>query len=414
MERKKRLAWAELKVGVFVVVALTLLLFLALQTAWGGKLFTRQGHFYAKTYLPSVERLKPGAPVWLTGLEIGRVVGITPIPFGEKGVFDRNQRILSEIQALKKEIENLDPKQPDYYERRAELNDRIRDKKPELRTVAVTMKIENQYKDRLGEDSEVNIGSQGLIAESYIDISIGSFGRPPKKIWDEKLKQEVFLIEGVRTPGFREILTGANDVIANFGVLSDRVKVFLNQIDVENIGKTIGGISSALDQSLRSANVAFNEGTKLVREMRTGEGSLPKFINDAELYNSLSNSAKTIDEVTAKLKNGNGSLSKLINDPTMYDHANVILGRIDKGEGTLGRLSKDEAIYERTSVALDNMADILERLNQGEGSAGRFLNDPTLYDNSTQTIMELKKLVADIRKNPKQFLRFNFNLIKLF
>ena len=68
MPPKKQIALAQLKVGIFVTIALVLLGALILQQSWGLNWFSRSAK--ALTYLPDVGGLKSGAPVWLAGIEI--------------------------------------------------------------------------------------------------------------------------------------------------------------------------------------------------------------------------------------------------------------------------------------------------------------------------------------------------------
>ena len=52
----------------------------------------------------------------------------------------------------------------------------------DIRIVEVQLEIREQYINRIGADSEVSIGSRGLIGDSFIDISPGALGgRPPRR-----------------------------------------------------------------------------------------------------------------------------------------------------------------------------------------------------------------------------------------
>ena len=67
-----------MKVGILVTVALILMAALVLQQSWGVAWFTPSERVI--TYLPDVGGLKPGAPVWLAGIEIGKVRKVTIVP----------------------------------------------------------------------------------------------------------------------------------------------------------------------------------------------------------------------------------------------------------------------------------------------------------------------------------------------
>src|SRR5512136_71694 len=103
MPPKKQIAIAQLKVGIFVTVALLLLATLILQQSWGVNWFKTT--VKAVTYLPDVGGLKSGAPVWLAGIEIGRVRRVSIVP---PEVFPGNAQIYRQIDESKKAIEVTD------------------------------------------------------------------------------------------------------------------------------------------------------------------------------------------------------------------------------------------------------------------------------------------------------------------
>ena len=44
------------------------------------------------------------------------------------------------------------------------------------------------------------------------------------------------------------------------------------------------------------------------------------------------------------------------------------------------------------------------------GSAGKFMNDPALFDNANATMKEFQALLAEIRKDPKKYLRISVSI----
>src|SRR5512136_729670 len=95
MERKRQVALAEIKLGIVVTVALLLLAALILQQSWGVEWFSKT--VQVVTYLPEVGGLKPGAPVWLAGIEIGKVRRVTIVP---PEVYAGNEPILRQLTEL--------------------------------------------------------------------------------------------------------------------------------------------------------------------------------------------------------------------------------------------------------------------------------------------------------------------------
>jgi phospholipid/cholesterol/gamma-HCH transport system substrate-binding protein len=389
-----------MKVGVFVTVALLLLSALILQQSWGLNWFSRSVKIV--TYLPDVGGLKSGAPVWLAGMEIGRVRKVTIVP---PEVFPKNARIFRNIEEIKKEIEAIDPKLSASRKNIDDLQDQIRNLKSDIRLVEVQLEIRPQFLNRVGSDSEVSIESRGLIGDSFINISPGTYGELPPKQGD------FFLIESIQRPGFREIMGGANDVVANFGVLSEQFKNIVMKLNAEKIGSGIGGTLQDLQHAVRQANETFARASVLIDALHDGKGTVGKLITDPELYNRLNYSLERFNQIAEGIQSGKGTLGKLLNDPALYDSASqtlkkaeLVMDRIEKGEGTLGRLSKDAEFYDKTKTAMDRFAAIAEKIDKGEGTMGKLLKDPSLYNNLDQSSAEISKLLYDLRQDPKKYL----------
>jgi phospholipid/cholesterol/gamma-HCH transport system substrate-binding protein len=406
MPAKKQIALAELKVGIFVTIALVLLATLILQQSWGINWFASSAKVV--TYLPDVGGLKAGAPVWLAGIEIGRVKRVTIVP---PEAYPGNAPIYRDIDRTQKEIDAYRKKSPVPQKMIDDLEDHIRELKQNIRIVEVQLEIRQQFLNRIGSDSEVSIESRGLIGDSFINISPGVVGHLPPK------RGEYYVIESMQNPGFREIMTGANDVVANFGVLSEQFKTITQKINPEKIGNSVADTIAELRETMRKAGVTFTEITHLIQEMNGGKGTFGRMVTDPALYERLIDSIENFNKVAERIQNGNGTMAKLINDPSLYDSAtatlkkaDIMMTRIEQGEGTLGKLSKDEQLYESSKRALTSFATLVDEIEQGKGTMGKLLKDPGLYNNLDQSTAEISKLLYDLRQDPKKYLTIRFRV----
>ncbi len=395
-----------MKVGIFVSIALVLITILILQQSWGLKWFSQS--LKAITYLPDVGGLKPGAPVWLAGIEIGRVRKVTIVP---PEIYAGNAAIFRQIQEAKKQIEALDKKDPASASQLADLQDQIRTLKLEIRVVEVQLEIRPQYLNRVSKDSEVSIESRGLIGDPFINISPGAYAVLPDK------RGDYYLIEGMQQPGFREIMTGANDVVANFGILTEQFKDIAMRIQPGKVGAGVADTIQDVQKTIRHAGETFSRTSSLIDELHGGKGTFGRVVSDPELYQRLTDSLERFNSIVENIQNGKGTLGRLVNDPSLYHSAdatlkkaNQVMERIEKGEGTLGRLSKDAELYERSKVALGHFASLVDEIEQGKGTMGKLLKDPGLYNNLDQSSAEISKLLYDLRQDPKKYLTIRFRL----
>ncbi len=389
-----------MKVGIFVTVALLLLATLILQQSWGINWFKKS--IMAVSYLPDVGGLKSGAPVWLAGIEIGRVRKVSIIP---PETYAGNAPIFRRIKETEKEIESIDRKLPNATKTIEDLQDNIRNLKSDIRIVEVQLEIRQQYLNRISRDSEVSISSRGLIGDSFIDISPGTLGGLPPQ------RGQYYVINSIQHPGFREIMTGANDVVANFGVLSEQFKNITRKINPEKIGSGVSNTVEDLRTTVRRAGETFAHATNLIDQLQNGKGTFGRVVTDPELYQRLIDSLEKFNRIADNVQNGNGTIAKLINDPSLFNSANetlkkaeVMMDRIEKGEGTLGKLSKDAELYENSKKALGQFASLMQEIEQGKGTMGKLLKNPSLYNNLDQSTAEISKLIYDLRQDPKKYL----------
>jgi phospholipid/cholesterol/gamma-HCH transport system substrate-binding protein len=406
MPTKKQVTLAEMKVGIFVIIALLLLSALILQKSWGIGFFSE--YEKAITYLTDVGGLKPGAPIWLAGIEIGRVRRVSIVP---PEIYPENARIYGQIESKKKQIASLDSKTPGQRKEIEDLQNDIRNLKQDIRLVEVQLEIRPQYLNRISTDSEVSIGSRGLIGDSFIDISPGTYGVAPPK------RDDYYVIASVQQPGFREIITGANDVVANFGVLSEQAKDIIAKFNPDRIGSNAASFLEQAQTAVRSIDHAFSDASALMEDLHSGKGTVSKLVSEPDLYSRLLDTFENFNEVALNIKDGDGTLAKLINDPSMFHSASEtlkkaerIMDRIEKGEGTLGKLSKDAALYEKSRHALERFASLAEEIEDGKGTMGKLLKDPGLYNNLDQSTAELSKFLYDLRQDPKKYLTIRFRI----
>ncbi|MCI0420977.1 MAG: MlaD family protein [Acidobacteria bacterium] len=354
---RKRLAWAELRVGILVIFSFTILAIAIILISGGAGFFTEK--YELKTFLASANGLRKGSLVWLAGLEAGNVsaVNISSSP---------------------------DPN----------------------RAVEVVMQVEKRYSQTIREDSIATLGSIGLLGDKYIDISRGSPGATPTPPGGE--------VKGSSEADIKKIMQNSNDLVANLGELVNKIDDITRKIDQGQgtIGKFINDPSM-----FNKLNRTVEEAHDLLATVKSGEGSIGRLISDRELYDRLNGTLTRFDSVAAKVEKGEGTLGRFVHDPAVYNRAesllakfNVVADRMEKGEGFLGKLSKDDALYVQFRDSVGKFSALAERMNQGEGTIGKLMVDPSLYSNINQASGELVKLLYDFRQNPKRFLQLKFGL----
>jgi len=445
----------EIRVGLFVVACLIILTLAVIYISSGSSIFGPT--FRAVTFLPTVGGLKPGAPVQLAGVEVGTVISVDVLrpelePRNEANLaiyahIDESRRELDARRAKMPELEKelrtlLEKRQAIISAKKKEgdaefksalariddltalietnsskimdLESQIIQLKGGIQNVQVIMKIEQSYKSWLRQDSAVGVGSIGLLGDKYIDISLG---RSEKAATENS--QGMTVITGKKEADFRELITGIDDAIGNFGVLSQRFKNLTAKLEEGSIAQFIGDRSfyDNLNTTLRETDQTLRASTELLQEVKGGKGTVGRLIVEDKLYNEINGITAKAGQILEKINSAQGVLGKLVNEDAVYkkaesvlDSAETIASRIINGEGTLGKLSKDEALYEKTRITLDKLAVVIDDMEQGRGTMGKLMKDKSLYDNLNQTSAELVKLLYDFRQDPKKYLTIRFRL----
>ena len=357
MAQRRSLAWTELRVGILVITSFALLALAIFYVSGQSGFFVRK--YTVTAYFQNANNLRSGAEVSLEGVIIGNVDAVAV-------------------------SEQADP----------------------LKAVEARLKLDEKYKNNIRSDSRVSISTIGLLGDSKVDITRGAAGT---------VIEEGGALQGSEEGDIRRIVQGANDVVANFQVLSEDFKKITDRIDrgEGTLGKFLTD-TSIFD----NANAVTREVNTLVRDARTGPGTMGRLISDDQLYNKIMQISDRVDVLLTKVDSGNGTLGKFVNDPSLYNRVDNlaakfqgITDRIDRGEGTLGKLlSKDDTLYADLRNGVNKFNTLVDSVQNGDGTIGRFIKDPSLFNNVNQVTSEFEKLMYDFRQNPKKFLTVNFKL----
>ena len=76
----------------------------------------------------------------------------------------------------------------------------------------------------------------------------------------------------------------------------------------------------------------------------------------------------------------------------------------------MGQLMTNDQLFVRLNSMADRLDKSMAALQAGEGSAGLLLHDKQLYENMNGTMVELRDLVAAIKKDPKRYLNVRVSL----
>lgn len=356
MPQGKQVTWAELRVGVFVLVGLIILavaiFYVTGVNFWGAK-------YQIKTYLPDVSDLQKGAPVTLGGVTVGNVrdLRLNPNPSGA------------------------------------------------TQAIEVDLTIDKHYQNYIRQGAEASLQTSGLLGNKYVTIS---------RVFAGPAIPDGGTILGVPSRDISDVVAKSADLEDNLNRLTSQI----NDV-VASVREGKGSIGKLIyDPGLYNRlNATASKIDAVVADVQAGKGSAGKLLVSNELYDKLNSSAVHLQNVTAAIDSQKGSFGKFVYDPTFYnktsaflDNTNALIAGVRAGRGTLGKLVTDDTLFNSLRDASTNIKDLTGKMDSGQGTFGKFFTDPQLYDNMTGLTGDMRLLMGDFRKNPKKFLQIKLHI----
>jgi phospholipid/cholesterol/gamma-HCH transport system substrate-binding protein len=329
-----------------------------------------EGHIFRKGYvlkyniqMDSVGQVNEGSIVRLagTGIKIGRVDKITPVP-NAKG---------------------------DGYDLKLDLS------------------LKEDYPPKV--DSEARLAMTTLLQGMHVEISLGSPGADPLEQGES--------IKVVKTKGLMDSIAGLGDTLDQLpdGGLGrmllgaeglEKVGMILKQLGSDGgMGKWILGTPAQKNleptiAELRSTVENFRKATD-----EGHGGTIARLMHDSKLGEKIDGtltdvreSMKGVRKFAADISEGKGAIARLASDEELGAKLDGIVtdlrevaGDLRKGKSALAKLISDEKMGNDLAIAVAGISKFADELANGEGTIQQLLRDPDVAN-------ELKKLVGGARE----------------
>ena len=360
MPSQKQLRWAELRVGITVVFASIVLMFLIFLMGGATGFLKPTLRLYA--YVQNASGLRNGAPVRLQSVDIGNVNKI---------------RIVDHHSASGAST-----------------------------PVQIVMKINAKFRPFLHTDSQMLLTTQGVLGETFVDIDSTHATGPVVSNDSELAVKEV--------PDLQDVISSSQGTLENINVLIQRLDRIVGAVEDQkgSVGKLI------YDKQLYdNLNHSVSQVNSMLNDINGGRGSLGKLLNDDTLYQRATTAIDKVNTIADTVNGNQGTVGKLLHDPALYDNANrtmvnanELINGMNRGEGSLGMMAKDKEFARKLDLLVTNLSSIASELQGGKGSAGKLMKDAALYDNMNKVMVETRDLIGAVRTNPKKYLTIHLKL----
>jgi phospholipid/cholesterol/gamma-HCH transport system substrate-binding protein len=358
MPSQQQVKWSQLRVGVTVLVGSVTLAVLIFVMSGTVSPFSHK--IVLRSYFENAAGLVKGAPVRLSGVDIGNVNSI---------------RIINA---------------PDRR----------------LTPVEVIMKLSTRFAFDLHKDSRATLATAGVLGATFVDIDSSHATGPQIKDGDE--------LPTTETPALQDVLKSSQSTIDKLNVILTRVDdiVLAIQNGKGSVGKLIND-----PELYNRANTTISQLQQLTNQITEGKGSIGKLLYSEDLYDKIDDSVTKFNKIVDDVNSGKGNVGKLLKDEQLYNNLNQTAAKlnslvtdIDAGRGTLGLLAKNQQYAQKIDRLTTSLEQVSNRLAAGEGSAGMIFKDPSLYNNADQMLVESRNLVKALRENPKKYLTIHFKV----
>lgn len=315
MMRRTQTGWAQLKVGIVILLAIAGILVAILNLNEGMSVFAPRSSFRA--HLDDSQGIKVGAPVRMSGVDVGNVKGITIEPANRK--------------------------------------------------VAVQFTVSNEVRPLLRNDAAVLIRPMGLLGDKYLEILPGSPKQPPLPdgaVLSGRGETDITGVAGSATEtlltvnktlkDIQEILTGLREGKGTAGKLVTDTELY-----------------DHTTQLIRKVDAISEKTTQLLVKIERGDGTLGKLITDPSFYDRANAITEELQKLVVAFNRPDGSLGRLARDPALYQRlegltakGEGLVDKIERGDGTLGKLVTQDQLYKRADKVLTEFEELLSDIKK--------------------------------------------------
>jgi phospholipid/cholesterol/gamma-HCH transport system substrate-binding protein len=377
----------QIRIGAFILAGLGVFLAIIYLLGAQARYFERKYDLIAE--FAEVGGLVEGATVRLAGVQIGRVTEVTlpPQPGGK---------------------------------------------------VRVTLTIAQRFADRIRQDSEARIVTQGLLGDKLVEISIGGANSPALRPGEHLTSRE--------PAEMSQVIAEAGETLASVRRLAGTLNGVAERADrsgtIDQVTRLAGALNSALGQleksgALDDLGAAAKSARRITEQVEQGPGLLHALLyEEPETLRRLNALLASTQDLVAKAQAGDsavsvllspesgkaarsllaamealgrgaekpgageGLLSALLYDPeyrsvledarTIARNFREVSESLARGHGLLGELvygGEDTPLGQAANdfrVAMANLRLLSDRLKNGDGTLGALIEDPTVYEKLVQ------------------------------
>jgi len=244
----------------------------------------------------------------------------------------------------------------------------------------------------LPPDAAVVFGPESLFGDWQAEIvSRATYPSYPFYPVPERVARETGALAGYALPEISRLTASAEAISSNLESLTDRLELAFNE-------ETAASLSTAI------ANIQLI--TEDIRTLVAEQGAVASTIT-ANADSALTELGLAAGAARRSFERIEGVIDEADLEVVMEDLSAIagdlrhLTGELaDSTTGLAPKLARVDSVF----VRLDRIA---ARVESGEGSVGRLLNDSSLAVRAEGVLLQLDSLLADLRENPRRYVRLS-------
>jgi len=273
------------------------------------------------------------------------------------------------------------------------------------RSVEVDMRIQKSFQDYIRSDSSAGLITEGLLGNRYVDIDRGFVGQ---------VLQNDQEIPGREEKALKEVVERSADLMQSLSTITEQASQIMTDV---RTGRGSLGKFMVDPEAYNHLTKSLESVDRVMTDVEAGKGTLGQLVTNEEMYNRVNSVAGRLDTVLEAVQSKQGTVGKLVYDSDIHDSAknlidnsNAFFADMRAGKGTLGKLATDDSLFQQYRQVGENLSSATAKMNSNQDTVGKFFSDPKLYDNVSDLAGDMRLLVGDFRKDPKKFLHVKFTI----
>jgi len=182
-------------------------------------------------------------------------------------------------------------------------------------------------------------------------------------------------------------VTLKDEVSSALAPMKERAERILSNVDT--LVKSLAGLFAKNGEGNLKTSISDIAGT--LHNLRITTAQLKEMVKDNKAH--VGNTLANLDSLSGALSSSRGNLKT-----TIYNFKNISdsLANSDLA-GTI----------RQTKASLKHINLLLANINKGKGTVGQLIVNDSLYHELNKSVIDLDKLLKDLRKNPHRYLKFS-------